>query len=193
MAAFDHLLGQHPNARRRLRAHPGRLVRVGMESGPVPVPGRLQVIWLRITEQGTLAPAEPGEPDVQLLLKPSVTALADLLRDGPAALAPHLRVEGDVLLAGLLGELILDLRWDAEDDLSRWIGDVPARRVAKAVAGADTALRDAGARIGRQAARVAAQATADGSLPLAGREAFERLQADISDLGRRLDAIERDT
>jgi ubiquinone biosynthesis protein UbiJ len=43
---------------------------------------------------------------------------------------PPLKIEGDVQLAADLGWLAENLRWDAEEDLSRLIGDAPAHAVA---------------------------------------------------------------
>jgi ubiquinone biosynthesis protein UbiJ len=43
---------------------------------------------------------------------------------------PPVKIEGDVQLAAELGWLAENLRWDAEEDLSRLIGDAPAHAVA---------------------------------------------------------------
>jgi ubiquinone biosynthesis protein UbiJ len=45
---------------------------------------------------------------------------------------PPVKIEGDVQLAAELGWLAENLRWDAEEDLSRLIGDAPAHAVADA-------------------------------------------------------------
>jgi ubiquinone biosynthesis protein UbiJ len=67
--------------------------------------------------------------DVSLWLYPSWTAFSGALQGGVTALSRHLRVEGDVMFAATLGELAQHLRWDAEEDLSRIVGDIGARRI----------------------------------------------------------------
>ena len=43
-----------------------------------------------------------------------------------------MKIEGDVQLAAEMGWLAENLRWDAEEDLSRLIGDAPAHAIAEA-------------------------------------------------------------
>ena len=47
-----------------------------------------------------------------------------------AGKAPPVKIEGDVQLAAEIGWLAENLRWDAEEDLSRLIGDAPAHALA---------------------------------------------------------------
>jgi ubiquinone biosynthesis protein UbiJ len=54
---------------------------------------------------------------------------------------PGVRVEGDVQLAAEVNWLIDHVRWDAEEDLARLIGDAPAHTLAQFTRSAITALK----------------------------------------------------
>ncbi len=127
--ALEHLLRQQPWARERLRAHAGGVVRLAIQGQPgarSPAP----VVMLRITPEGLFEPAKDTDtPRASLWLTPSADAVSALIDDGPDGLSRHLRVEGDVMLAAALGELARQLRWDAEEDLSKVVGDVAAHRL----------------------------------------------------------------
>jgi ubiquinone biosynthesis protein UbiJ len=70
-------------------------------------------------------PASGSGPDLTL----------ELADDSPWSLArcalrgepPQLHIQGDVLLASEIHWLVDHVRWDIEEDLSRLIGDAPAR------------------------------------------------------------------
>jgi len=127
-SALNHVLRQQQWARDRLRAHAGRTIRLVVES-PL---GELSTD-ASIAPDGTLVVAAPSEPAVTMSMKPSIDALFGALRGGARGLGPHLRVDGDVLAAGALGEVAQHLRWDLEEDLSRVVGDVLAHRLAQAL------------------------------------------------------------
>ena len=54
---------------------------------------------------------------------------------------PSVRVEGDVQLAAEVNWLIDHVRWDAEEDLARLIGDASAHTLAQWARSAMTALK----------------------------------------------------
>ena len=146
LAALEHLLRQQQWARDRLKAHAGASLRFGID-GP-PLAGLPPPEWrVTIDEQGFLheAPADAA-PGVSLLLRPSVDALFATLRDGPDGLSRHLRIEGDVTLAATMGELAKYLRWEPEEDLSRFVGDAAAHRIASVARQGGDRLRDLGGR-----------------------------------------------
>jgi len=146
LGALEHLLRQQQWARERLVPHAGATLKFGID-GP-PLAGMPPPEWqVTIDEQGFLreAPAE-AQPQVALLLRPSVDALFATLRDGPEGLSRHLRIEGDVMLATTMGELAKHLRWEPEEDLSRFVGDAAAHRIASLMRDGGERLRDAGRR-----------------------------------------------
>jgi ubiquinone biosynthesis protein UbiJ len=76
----------------------------------------------------------------------SVTALLQLLKFGGqrqpraprsagAGPAPAIQIRGDAEIANLYRDLLVAARPDLEEELSRWIGDLPARRLAQAAKG----------------------------------------------------------
>lgn len=191
MAAFNHLLDQHPTAGERLAAHAGRKVRIGVAADGLPAMLPRPELWASITDQGRLTPVESGQADVELLLKPSLAAGQDFARGGVEALSSHLRVEGDVLLAGLLGELLQELRWDYEDDLARVVGDPAARRVGDAVNAGQQAVSHAAGRIRDQAGAVAREATGREDASTVTGQAFQSARSALNKLDERLSALEK--
>ncbi|MES2415499.1 MAG: hypothetical protein V4614_16995 [Pseudomonadota bacterium] len=84
---------------------------------------------LLITPAGLfdLSPAS-SKPDLLVAVaaeSPLVVAQSML-----AGKPPPVKIEGDVQLAAELGWLAENLRWDAEEDLSRVLGDIPAHAIA---------------------------------------------------------------
>jgi ubiquinone biosynthesis protein UbiJ len=117
-----HVLAQHPQARMRLRMHAGKSVRIDAAAF---------ALSLAIDAEGGVVSGVPDvPPDVTFRLDPAQWPL--LLSDPDAALKA-VRLEGDAELAQLIGALMREVRWDAEEDLSRVIGDVPAFRAMQAL------------------------------------------------------------
>ena len=184
-AALEHLLRQQSWARERLRAHAGRSVRVAFDAA-VPAGGAPEFL-ATIDPEGLLRAAAPGTTaDATLRLKPSADALAALLRDGPQGLSAHLRIEGDVMLAATLGELAQHLRWDAEEDLSRIVGDVAAHRLVRLAGQGFGFLRD----LGRRVESTAGQFLGASQGPLAAGRQLDALRRDAVGLDRQLQALE---
>jgi ubiquinone biosynthesis protein UbiJ len=118
---LNHVLMQEKAAQERLLRQKGRVV---------------QVQWgifgmhLVITPAGLvdLAPAF-ARPD--LVLSVAAESPWSAMQSAMAGKRPAVSIEGDVQLAADIGWLADNLRWDAEEDLSRLIGDGPAHAVAE--------------------------------------------------------------
>jgi ubiquinone biosynthesis protein UbiJ len=119
LAALDHLLGQAAWARERLRPHAGRHVRLDLAPFAVA---------FTIAEDGTLA-ASPADavPEVTLSL-PLADALAAASGGLEAVMAKAL-IEGKAELADALAFVFRRLRWDIEEDLAKFVGDIAAHRL----------------------------------------------------------------
>jgi len=117
---LNRLLDAEPWARLRLAPFAGETVEL---RAPL-----LPTLRLRILAGGTV---EPGgaEPGLTMTLKPGL--LAALARGEEHAMR-SVDVEGDAKLAAEVLVLARHLRWDAEEDLSRLVGDVAAHRLADA-------------------------------------------------------------
>lgn len=135
--ALNHLLAQQPWARERLVPFAGEVLEL---RGP-PLPP----LRFRIGEDGMLAPARDEAPGLVLTLRPEAPAAA--LR-GEEHLMRAVEVTGNERLAAELMFLVRHLRWDAEEDLSRLLGDVAAHRIAGAARAFAGWQRDAARRLG---------------------------------------------
>lgn len=189
LAALNHLLATNDSAQASLRPHAGRLI--GLEARD---PGRASAwfsMLLWVSPEGFLEPApnDAGSASVTMTIRPSLDAGLALLAKGPAGLQPHLRIEGDVLLAAALGDLSRTLRWDAEEDLSRLTGDVIAHRIVGLAGSAAQALRAMGERLGAGFAR---QWSVEDPV-LVARGELAGHSAALSSLESRLASLERRT
>ncbi len=118
--ALNHLLRQNPWAAAKLRPYAGKTVRIAIPP--------FETV-LRIDSAGEFAAAESGAiADAGIRLSP-FAALQTLVRP---ELAPPADLEGDTQLAATVGKMLRELRWDAEEDLSRLVGDIPAHELSQA-------------------------------------------------------------
>ena len=121
---LNHVLMQEPEATSRLARQKGRVVLINW---------RFIDLKLIATPAGLLDVADDAvTPDLMLALtqeSPLDIAMALLKGDKPAV-----RIEGDVQLAAEVNWLAEHVRWDIEDDLSRIVGDVPARTLTQIAA-----------------------------------------------------------
>lgn len=119
---LNHVLLQEKQAQERLIRQKGRVVH--MRWG-------LFAIDLIVTPAGLTDRAPASSPPDLVLSVVSESPLA-VVQSVLAGTAPTVKIEGDVQLAAEIGWLAENLRWDAEEDLSRLIGDAPAHALADA-------------------------------------------------------------
>lgn len=140
----NHVLGQHAWARDKLRACAGRTLKVS--AGPfifhwaITPEGLVGAIPQSMasnnsSHQGSqpgglsgLPPDIPGELAFDVSLTVSLSSLPQFALDRSGALK-SVRIDGDAEFAQLLGQLVREVRWDAEDDLARVVGDIAAHRL----------------------------------------------------------------
>ena len=121
-AAINHLMRDAGWARERLIPFAGSTVR--FEIAPASVS-------LAVEADGRLVQAPAGiEPAAVIRLSGPTLFRLVWLHDESAQ--REVQVEGDAALASALTGVLNGLRWDAEEDLSRVVGDVAARRIARA-------------------------------------------------------------
>jgi ubiquinone biosynthesis protein UbiJ len=119
---LNHVLMQEKQAQDRLLGQKGRVVHVRWG---------LFAIDLVVTPAGLVDRAPPSvQPD--LLLSVATESPLVVMQSILAGKRPPVTIEGDVQLAAEVGWLAENLRWDAEEDLSRLIGDAPAHALADA-------------------------------------------------------------
>jgi len=156
----NHLLDGAAWARARLAPFAGDIVEV--RAAPLPT------LHLAITGDGRLQPGE-GEPAVVVTF------------------TPRLHVEGEARLAGEVQKLARELRWDAEEDLSRILGDVLAHRLVETARGFARWQRDSAARLTEALADYAAEEARF----LVRRAELEAFAGSADSLRQALDELER--
>jgi ubiquinone biosynthesis protein UbiJ len=83
---------------------------------------------------GRLALLAGDDTPADAVIAGSAPALLQLLRGGGAAAAQSrtsVQIRGDAEIAGLYRELFTAARPDLEEELSRWVGDMPARHLSQ--------------------------------------------------------------
>ena len=189
--ALNHLLAQDDAARARLAPFAGRTV----EFRRAPFPP----LALRITEGGlveradavAVAPAGTAGHELVVTLQPGALPLL-AMRD-PRALA-DVRIAGNAELAAAVQSLFREMRWDAEEDLSRVVGDAAAHQIARSARAFAGANRDAALRLGQNLAEYWTEEN-----PLLARPAdvatfcsdVDRLRDDVARLEKRLGLLAR--
>lgn len=141
IGALNHLLASESWATGRLLPHAGDVIR--LELGPT-------VVDLAVSAVGLLETA--GERPPAVTIGVPMAALPRLLARDPQA-RRAVTVTGNVGLAADLEYLLANLRWDAEADLSRIVGDIAAHRIGRAgraAAGLPAAVGASLARSSRQ-------------------------------------------
>ncbi len=120
---LNHVLQQESEAMARLARQRGRVVLAQWRSF---------AIRLVATPAGLLDVAAPdAKPDLTLaMLQASPLGLVQAAVRGDK---PAVRIEGDVELAAEVNWLVDHVRWDAEEDLSRVLGDAPAHALGQAM------------------------------------------------------------
>jgi ubiquinone biosynthesis protein UbiJ len=116
-AVINHLLVQEAWATRKLALHAGKVARI--DTGVV-------VLQLRIAADGQVEAAADAAPNVTIRMKLSDLPL--MMQNRERAFS-YVQVEGDAEFANAVSQVSQGVRWEAEDDLSRLVGDIAARRL----------------------------------------------------------------
>ncbi len=171
--AVNRLTGDAPMARERLARFAGKTA--AFRVGPVPVA-------LTVQTTGEVLPAVEGAArDLEVRLSPFL--LPRLAARDESAFR-DVEMQGDAEFAGEVAYLARHLRWDAEEDLSRVVGDTAANRLATAARTAAAWGKDASERL---AANAAEYLTEERPV-IATRVKVEDYVAGVTDLR---DAVER--
>lgn len=181
LAAINHLLGQASWAREKLAPFAGHSAQIKLPP--------FEAAFLIGGDGLILPPAADAELEVSIAL-PAATPLLAL--QGKDAVMRAARIEGSAEFAQALGFVIRNLRWDAEEDLSRLVGDIAAHRIVKG-AGEFAAWQQQAAQ--NFAANLAEYFTEE--QPLIARQAdvvtfsaeIDRLRDDAARLEKRIDRL----
>lgn len=122
--AVNHVIQQNPQAQGRLLAHAGKCVSLQVAGA---------ALVLEVTPQGGFDPVPHDAQTCAPALTLEVDAVAALAAQwqGQRLGLSGVRIAGDADFAQAMSWLLGHLRWDAEDDLARWFGEVAAYRMAR--------------------------------------------------------------
>ena len=180
--AANHVLRASPLALERLRRHAGRTLSFAL--GPIEAA-------LTVQTTGEVVAAIPGAArDLDVRVSPF---LLPRLAAGEEAAFREIDMRGDMELAQEVSFLLRNLRWDAEEDLARVVGDIAAHRMAGGLRAFSRAVREAGLR----GAQSAAEYWTEESAAIASRvkvagfvEEVARLTEDLERLAKRVQRLE---
>jgi ubiquinone biosynthesis protein UbiJ len=117
IAAINHVLARQPALRDKLRIHAGKAACIDVG---------LTRLDLAIAADGLLQLAA-SEPNVTITIQPS--NLPRMLSDMDRAFS-YVTISGDADFARVISELANELRWELEEELAPWVGDIAAVRIA---------------------------------------------------------------
>jgi ubiquinone biosynthesis protein UbiJ len=135
-------------------------------------------------------PAAAGRPDPETadaVISGSLPALLRLAQQGSQRdLKGAAQIRGDAEIANLYRELFTLARPDPEEELSRWIGDFPARRLSQFAQGALAAAR----RLRRTAGENIAEYLQEESRDLVNKTELEEFLRGVDEVRETADRIE---
>lgn len=178
LSAINHVLRQERWALERLRTFSGSFLLL--------VAPPLRLFW-RIDELGCFDSGDThASPDVTLTFPSDAPARFLIDRE---SLFSSVKLAGSADLAETLAFVFRNLRWDAEGEMARVFGDIPAHRLAMLFSGA---ARQVGNGLQRAAENLAEYASEDSALVVPGREtaafasAVDELRNDVARLEKRI-------
>ena len=118
-ATINHLLSRQPALCRRLAAHAGKTACI--DTG-------FMTLNLSVAADGLLQSATDKKPNVTIRLKPA--DLPRMLAEMERAFS-YVAIEGDADFAKAISDVAMGLRWEAEEDLAPFVGDIAAVRIVK--------------------------------------------------------------
>ena len=128
---LNHVLMQEPQAQERLKRQKGKPVKV--QWGEVH-------LTLAATPAGLLErPAAGTAPELTVTL--TQTSPFSLAQSVIAGEKPGVDIQGDVQLAAEVAWLVDNVRWDVEEDLSRFLGDAAAHTLVRTAGTAAQAVK----------------------------------------------------
>lgn len=175
ITGLNHLLANAGWARSRLQPFAGRHARFDIPP--------LQLAF-SVTSAGLLEPIpDEATPDVVILLPANAPLL---LIQGLDKLMAVARVDGNADFATELSFVLRNLHWDVEEDISRVVGDIAARRLVQGTSQLAAWHRQGSDRL---AANLAEYLAHENPL-LLSRAEFDRFRTDIDEFTNELSRME---
>jgi ubiquinone biosynthesis accessory factor UbiJ len=185
LAPVESVLNRNIGAQARAAA---LLRRLEGKSLQVDTIGLMRVRVRAHAEHGRLALLAGDDSPADAVLSGSVPALLAMMRGAPApaASANAVKVSGDAEIAGMYRELLALARPDPEEEMSRFLGDVPARRLGNLARGALSWLEGAKRSIRENIAEYLTEESRD----LVNRTELEEFLRGVDDLREGTDRLE---
>ncbi len=186
VAALNHLIKQHGDWA------PGLLAGFAREwiQGDLSVGDKTWSALIQIDEQGYLTAPSSALPEqaprARLGFELSVDQLGTLARDGVSGIMRQVKIEGDAELASAFGRLAKELRWDAEEDLSRLVGDIAAHRIV----GLARQVSSEALQAGREARQFFSAKAVEQEGPLVSQSELDALKTQLRHLRDATDRLE---
>ena len=181
-ATINHLLAQEPWARDKLALHAGKVA--CMDAG-------ITAVRLKVARDGMLESVAPDEPS-SVTIRVRLADLPLILQNRERAFS-YVTIEGDADFANTISQLSQTLRWEAEADLGKVVGDIAAVRIVAAVKAAFASAASTPHKLLENAAEyfleenptlLRPQVVADFSSEVS------RLRDDVERIGKRIEKLE---
>ncbi|MDC8760215.1 ubiquinone biosynthesis accessory factor UbiJ [Janthinobacterium fluminis] len=182
VATINHLLAQEPWAQQQLALHGGKVACI--DAGALALRLRVSAGLFEV------APADAAA-DVTIRVKPSDLPL--ILQNRERAFA-YVKIDGDAEFANAISQLSKTLRWEAEHDLEKLVGQVAAQRLASGARAVVAALRGGQKKLAENVAEFFLEEQPLLVRPLAVAEFsgdVTRLRDDVERMAKRLDKMEQ--
>lgn len=182
-AVINHLLAQEPWARDKLAAHVGKIA--CFDAG-------LLNLRFRVAPGGMLE-AAPADVPANVTIRAQAIDLPLMLQNRERAFS-YVQIEGDADFANAISQLSQTLRWEAEHDLSKLVGDIAAVRIVGGVKAVSENLQSSVQALAENTAEYFLEENPTLLRPQAvsdfGRE-VARMRDDVERLAKRIEKLQR--
>ncbi len=181
-ATLNHLLLRQPALRGKLAAHAGKSAAIDA--------GALR-LHIAVAADGLLQSAAGATANVTIRIDPA--NLPQLLADRDRAFS-YVSISGDADFARTISDVAQGLRWEAEEDLAPFVGDIAAVRIAQAARDAAATAKAGGRKLVENLAEYLLEENPTLLYRRAGEDfasAVATLRDDVERLGKRIALLEK--
>lgn len=183
-AAINHLLSRQRPLLQVLVPHAGKAARIAI--------GSFQLEFA-VAEDGLLQTVSGTEPDVTIRIQPA--DLPHILSNMDRAFS-YVSLSGDAEFAKVISEVAQGLRWEVEEDLAPFVGDIAAVRIAQAARATVQGVRSGSRKLVEQVAEYLLEENPTLLYRRAGEDFAAQVAAlrdDVERLSKRIGLLERHT
>jgi len=119
LRALNHLIEQERWAHELLLPREGQSISIALPIGDFQI----------VIQEGLFVNVSDNTTPSSVSLAITQEAIWTFLREGKSGAMKFVKISGDIDFAADLNRLAADLKWEVEEDLSKFLGDAPARRV----------------------------------------------------------------